>query len=135
MPLPPSASHPTLRRFEIKLNSLGLGCCDFLLSFLQLNFHEEALEVKVKLMQEVVRTIRSLKQDYLPPKVKPEGTSVLPPDWEAPVQTARSLRAILDTAHLVTLSHVSHKMAVLGPLPFPYPSVSVCCSVCGLQDR
>lgn len=53
--------------------------------------------MKVKLMQEVVRTIRSLKQDYLPPKVKPEGTSVLPPDWEAPVQTARSLRVILDT--------------------------------------
>jgi len=66
-------------------------------SFLQLNFREEALEVKVKLMQEVVRTIRSLKQDYLPPKVKPEGTSVLPPDWEAPGQTARSLRVILDT--------------------------------------
>ena len=45
------------------------------LSFLQLNFREEALEVKVKLMQEVVRTIRSMRQDYLPPKVKPEGMS------------------------------------------------------------
>ena len=32
--------------------------------------------MKVKLVQEVVRSIRSLKQDYLPPKAKPEG---LPP--------------------------------------------------------
>ena len=54
------------------------------LSFLQLNFREEALEVKVKLMQEVVRTIRSMRQDYLPPKVKPEGTSVLLPNQEVP---------------------------------------------------
>lgn len=52
--------------------------------------------MKVKLMQEVVRTIRSLKQDYLPPKVKPEGTSVLPPDWEAPGQTIQVI-VILET--------------------------------------
>ena len=54
--------------------------CDSFLSlfFLQLSFREEALEVKVKLMQEVVRTIRSMRQDYLPPKVKPEGMSARP---------------------------------------------------------
>jgi len=38
----------------------------------KLNFRDELLDVKVKLMQEVVRTIRSMRQDYLPPKAKPE---------------------------------------------------------------
>ena len=28
----------------------------------------------MKLVQEVVRTVRSMKQDYLPPKARPEGT-------------------------------------------------------------
>lgn len=104
MPLPPSASHPTLRRFEIKLlTHSGWDICDFLLLwFLQLNFREEALEVKVKLMQEVVRTIRSLKQDYLPPKVKPEGKSVLPPDWEAPGQTTRSNYQVISPVYTST---------------------------------
>ena len=57
-----------------------MGIWDSFLSlfFLQLSFREEALEVKVKLMQEVVRTIRSMRQDYLPPKVKPEGMSARP---------------------------------------------------------
>ena len=27
----------------------------------------------MKLVQEVVRTVRSMKQDYLPPKARPEG--------------------------------------------------------------
>ena len=127
MPLPPSASHPTLRRFEIKLlTHSGWDICDFLLLwFLQLNFREEALEVKVKLMQEVVRTIRSLKQDYLPPKVKPEGKSVLPPDWEAPGQTTRSLSYLTPT-HLVIFSHIGRKMKVLGPLPFLFLGVLQC---------
>lgn len=35
---------------------------------------DEELEGRVSLMQDVVRTIRSLKQDYLPPKARPEGT-------------------------------------------------------------
>ena len=34
---------------------------------------DEELDSKVKLMQEVVRTVRSLRQDYLPPKARPEG--------------------------------------------------------------
>ena len=34
---------------------------------------DEELEGRVSLMQDVIRTIRSLKQDYLPPKARPEG--------------------------------------------------------------
>ena len=33
----------------------------------------ESLDERVGLMQEVVRAVRSLKQDYLPPKARPEG--------------------------------------------------------------
>jgi len=40
---------------------------------LQLPFHDEALDSRLKLMQDMVRTIRSMKLDYLPAKVKPEG--------------------------------------------------------------
>ena len=48
------------------MTRVGDICDSFLpLFFLQLSFREEALEVKVKLMQEVVRTIRSMRQDYL----------------------------------------------------------------------
>ena len=37
---------------------------------------EEDLESRMSLMQEIIRTIRSLKQDYLPPKARPEGNTV-----------------------------------------------------------
>ena len=43
----------------------------------QLGHRDQALEEKVKLVQEVVRTIRSLKQDYLPAKAKPEGKGMM----------------------------------------------------------
>jgi len=43
------------------------------LILLQLAFHNEALDSRLKLMQDVVRTIRSMKLDYLPTKMKPEG--------------------------------------------------------------
>ena len=42
----------------------------------QLPFRDEALDRRLKLMQEVVRTIRSMRQDYLPPKARPEGEEV-----------------------------------------------------------
>lgn len=38
----------------------------------QLPFRDEALDRRLKLMQEVVRTIRSMRQDFLPPKARPE---------------------------------------------------------------
>ena len=38
----------------------------------QLKYHDPALDARVKLTQEVVRVIRSMKQDYLPAKAKPE---------------------------------------------------------------
>ena len=38
----------------------------------QLKHHDVALDGRVKLMQEVVRVVRSMKQDYLPAKAKPE---------------------------------------------------------------
>ena len=44
-----------------------------LLPWLQLAFQDEALDGKMKLVQEVVRTVRSMRQDYLPPKARPEG--------------------------------------------------------------
>ena len=34
---------------------------------------DNVLEKEVKLIQEVVRVLRSQKQDYLPPKARPEG--------------------------------------------------------------
>lgn len=34
---------------------------------------DNVLEKEVKLIQEAVRVIRSQKQDYLPPKARPEG--------------------------------------------------------------
>ena len=37
-----------------------------------MTFHDAELDRQVKLMQEVVRVIRSMKQDYLPAKAKPE---------------------------------------------------------------
>ena len=40
---------------------------------LKLPFHDKTLDDRVKLMQEVVRTLRVMKQDYLPPKARPEG--------------------------------------------------------------
>ena len=39
---------------------------------MQLSYHDPGLDARVKLMQEVVRVIRSMKQDYLPAKAKPE---------------------------------------------------------------
>lgn len=41
---------------------------------LQGSLRDEVLDGRVKLMQDVVKTIRSMKQDYLPPKAKPDGT-------------------------------------------------------------
>ena len=41
--------------------------------FFQLPFRNDTLDSQVKLMQEVVRTIRSMRQDYLPPKARPDG--------------------------------------------------------------
>ena len=38
----------------------------------QLTFHNPELDQRVKLTQEVVRLIRSMRQDYLPAKAKPE---------------------------------------------------------------
>ena len=45
----------------------------FIICSEQLPYHDEALDSRLKLMQEVVRTIRSMRQDYLPPKARPEG--------------------------------------------------------------
>ena len=39
----------------------------------QVSFRDETLEQSVSMVQDIVRTIRHMKQDYLPPKSKPEG--------------------------------------------------------------
>ena len=39
----------------------------------QLSWRDKSLEAQVELMQEVVKTIRSIKQDYLHPKDRPDG--------------------------------------------------------------
>lgn len=38
-----------------------------------LSWRDKPLETQVELMQEVVKTIRSIKQDYLHPKDRPDG--------------------------------------------------------------
>ena len=43
--------------------------------FQQSLWHNKPLETEVELTQEVIKTIRSIKQDYLHPKDRPDGTT------------------------------------------------------------
>lgn len=52
---------------------------------------DEALETRVKLMQEVVRNIRSMRQDYLAPKDRPEGHTIVTVAKDAPLMCAASI--------------------------------------------
>ena len=47
-----------------------------LLILTQLPFCDEALDERLKLMQEVVKTIRIMKADYLSNNTSPEGTMI-----------------------------------------------------------
>lgn len=63
------------RRFESCSQRSFFLCAFFIFFYMrpQLPWRDEAGEEQMKLIQDVVRIIRSSKQDYLPPKAKPEG--------------------------------------------------------------
>jgi valyl-tRNA synthetase len=72
----------------------------------QLSYHDAVLDARVKLMQEVVRVVRSMKQDYLPAKAKPEVHLVC--------QTAEALDILSQFVGVVTTLSQCSKVSVVG---------------------
>uniref|UniRef100_A0A1X7UQH7 Valine--tRNA ligase n=1 Tax=Amphimedon queenslandica TaxID=400682 RepID=A0A1X7UQH7_AMPQE len=73
---------------------------------------EEAIEEEMKLVQETVTAIRRLKQDYLPPKARPEVSLIMKDE-----SAGKILNSYLET--MITLSQINSLVLLAPDTPPP----------------
>ena len=101
----------------------------------QLPYRDEALDERLKLMQEVVTSLRGMKADYLPNSAKPEGEQNAHMDIScACTCTHHVIELVWSLRNMSAFHECKIKLSNLVSITFVYP-LPLLSSVPGVQDR